>query len=85
MKIKLTKPHAEYPFAWVEVETDYKKDDPDKLGFDLAVVLDKHRITLLGPWATVSSSGSVVSMKAPALLEDEHIKPPKKRTRTSKK
>jgi hypothetical protein len=78
MKIEIKQPNPDFPLAWVHATTDYKKD-PEKLGFDIAMVLAEQRVTLLGLWETVSIEGTIVVIKAPALLEDQHIKPAKKR------
>jgi hypothetical protein len=80
MRIELKRPHPDYPFGWVSVSVGYKSVDPEKFGFDTAMVLIDRNITMLGPWETVSTEGSVITLKAPVLLEDEHIKPRKKAT-----
>jgi hypothetical protein len=85
VKIQVIQPHPDYPMAWIYVDTHYKKDDPEKLGFDLAVVLSANQITIIGPWKTESMDGPVMTMKAPVLLEDQHTKPPKQVTRSRKK
>lgn len=80
MKIKLVKPHSDYPFAWMHVDVSVNTDRED-----LGDILAENCITLLGRWEPHMSNGVVESVKAPVLMEDEHIKPQKKRARSRKK
>ena len=85
MKIEITRPHPDYPLAWARVKVDAQNVSPEKLGFDLAMVLTAQRIAIIGPWELISREGSVLDQKAPVLLEDEHTPSPKKSTRRAKK
>jgi hypothetical protein len=78
MIIKISKPHPDYPFAWVHVPigTDI---DPDH--GPLTDIFERNQITLLGRWESHMVDGAIDSLKAPVLLEDEHVKPPKRRSR----
>lgn len=85
MKIEISRPHPDYPFAWARIKVDAQNISPEKLGFDLAMVLTNQRIVIIGPWELISREGSVLDQKAPVLLEDEYIPSPKKRIRRTKK
>ena len=78
MRIELNRPHPDYPLGWVSVSIRHKSVDPEKFGFDVSMVLANRNITIIGPWETVSIEGAVVNIKAPVLLEDEHVKPRKR-------
>lgn len=80
MIIKIEKPHPDYPFAWIYVD-----EFVDVEGEKLKDTLTKIDVTLLGPWEyclSIASGGlGVDQRRAPILLEDEHVKPSKKRIR----
>lgn len=73
MKIEIRRLDTEYPLVDVHVDITTDVDRPD-----LAEVLSKNRITLLGRWKPhTNKDGHILGVKAPALLEDEHVKPRK--------
>ncbi|QPX71441.1 hypothetical protein SscP1EGY_43 [Streptomyces phage SscP1EGY] len=74
MKIELKRPSSDYPLVYVHIPANHN-------AFDLAYVLNQNRITVLGQWEADGEGG----YKAPALLEDEHVKPKKKPGLRSKK
>ena len=67
MKIEIKRPNPDYPLVYVHIPITHNEVDVD-------VVLAQSRITVLGRWEQDGEGG----YKAPALLEDEHIKPKKK-------
>lgn len=67
MKIEIRRPNQNYPLVNVHIPVSYNEVDVD-------VILAQSRITLLGRWEQDGEGG----YKAPALLEDEHVKPKKK-------
>lgn len=69
MRIEIRQPNPEYPFAYLVVDSAVNTPTVDVMG----ILLDKG-ITLLGPWERTESF-----LKAPVLLEYEHVKPRKKR------
>lgn len=73
MKLKLVKPHPDYPFAWLHVDL---KTDIDQGSF--GDILANRRLTLLGRWTIYTKDGHS-EFRAPVLLEDEHVKPKKRR------
>lgn len=74
MKIEIRRPNQNYPLVNVHIPVTHNE-------VDLDVMLAQSRITLLGRWEQDGEGGYV----APALLEDEHVKPPKKRTSSKRK
>lgn len=74
MKIEIRRPNEKYPLVNVHIPVTHNEVDVD-------VILTQSRITLLGRWEQDGEGGYV----APALLEDEHIKPKKKPGPRSKK
>lgn len=79
MKIEIRRRSPEFPLVDVHVDVTTDLDRPD-----IAEILLKNRITLLGRWEPHVKDGHIRGVKAPALLEDEHVKP-RKTTRTRKK
>jgi hypothetical protein len=80
VKIEISQPHPDYPLAYVRVPLT---TDVDSL--ELAGVLAKKRISLLGRWEPDFRGSQVTGIKAPVLLEDEYIPLPKKRPVRSKR
>lgn len=78
MRIEIKRPHPGFPLAWVFASVPYKSVDSEKFGFDASMMLIKRNITIIGPWEIVSTKDGVVTVKAPVLLEDEHVKPRKR-------
>ncbi|WPJ30653.1 hypothetical protein [Streptomyces phage Psst1] len=74
MQIKIERPDPDYPIVWVHVPLTTNVDHSG-----IAHILEEKRITLLGRWGTHIEKGSATGFKAPALLEDEHKKPTKRR------
>ena len=66
MKIEIKRPNPDYPLVYVHIPVTHNEVDVD-------VILAQNRITVLGNWEQDSDGG----YKAPALLEDEHVKPKK--------
>lgn len=81
MQIQVRRPHPDYPFVWVHIPvTNEARATPQKAA-ETNKFLHDVGITLLGKWEAVGPH----DLRAPALLEEEHVKPPKKRrTRTKK-
>lgn len=75
MRIEIRKPYPERPLVWIHVPIDINAES-----VGVQDILDEKRITILGRWEPHSEKGVIVSMKTPALLEDQHEKPRKKRT-----
>ncbi|AOZ64907.1 hypothetical protein SEA_MAYA_42 [Streptomyces phage Maya] len=73
MQAKVEQPDPNYPLVWVTAT-------PNAIEAGIADILEKKRITLLGMWGPDENNTPGIRM-APALLEDEHTKPPKRRTR----
>jgi hypothetical protein len=72
MKIEIKQPHPGYPYAFVHVGVSVNTDRPD-----LADILAKNNLTLLGPWKPeVGKDGTTFA--APVLLEDQYTKPRKR-------
>ncbi|AWN05903.1 hypothetical protein SEA_CRICKO_38 [Streptomyces phage CricKo] len=76
MQIKVIRPHPDYPLVHVHIPLTVDTERED-----LADILAASRMTLLGRWEPNIAQGKVEGMKAPALLEDEHVKPKKTRKR----
>jgi len=75
MKVKLVRPSADFPLAWVHV--DLKTD----LGGDhLTDILRQQGYTLLGRWE-VFAKDDTSEFRAPVLIESEHVKPKARRRR----
>jgi hypothetical protein len=74
MKIEIKRPNEKYPLVYVHIPVTHNEVDVD-------VILAQSRISLLGRWEPDGEGG----YKAPALLEDEHVKPKKKPGPRSKK
>lgn len=74
MRVWIERPHPDYPFVWVRTVINSQNRWTEKTGPILELALADRGITLLGEWATDSTD-----LKAPALLEDEHVKPKKRR------
>lgn len=74
MKIEIKRPNQDYPLVYVHIPVTHNEIDVD-------VVLAQSRVTLLGRWEQDGEGG----YKAPALLEDEHVKPKKKPRPRAKK
>lgn len=75
MRIEICQPHPDYPFAWVNLVTEVSATDEQ-----IEKVLTKNSITILAPWEThVFSTVDKKGWRAPALLEDQHTKPRKKK------
>lgn len=72
MQIRIERPDSEYPLVWVHVPIDSTLESEG-----IYRALEGCRITLLGRWRPHISKGKVESLKAPGLLEDEHVKPKK--------
>jgi hypothetical protein len=72
MQIKVIRPHPDYPLVNIFVPLTVNTDRPE-----IADLLAAQRITLLGKWEPNIAQGKVEGFVAPALLEDEHKKPPK--------
>lgn len=81
MKIELKQPDPEFPLVWVYAYSDYRTKDAEGISQDLYLVLKGRRITLLAQWELHEVKGTIVIIKAPALLEDEHVKLPKRRSK----
>lgn len=81
MKIEITQPHPDYPYAHVHVGVGVDTDRPD-----LADILAKNQLTLLGPWKPETGKHGTV-FAAPVLLESQHEKPkrPRKTAASRKK
>lgn len=75
MRIKIEKPHPDYPFAYVHVDLGTDID-----GKNFGDVLVNHGLTLLGRW-TIYTKDDRSEFRAPVLLEDEHVKPKKTKRR----
>jgi hypothetical protein len=67
MKIEIKRPNEDYPLVFVHIPITHNE-------VDLDILLAQSRITVLGKWESDGEGG----YKAPALLEDEHVKPKKK-------
>jgi hypothetical protein len=78
MRIEIKQPYPERPLVWVHVPIEINAESAGVLD-----ILTEKRITILGRWEPHIEKGTVVGMKTPALLEDEHVKP--RKTRTTKK
>lgn len=76
MQIKIVRPNTDFPLVWIHVPL-YTNTD----GEDMSKVLEKNRMSLLGRWEIDTQGGKTEGFKAPALLEDEHIKPRKSSSR----
>lgn len=76
MQIKIVRPNIEFPLVWIHVPLHANTD-----GEDVSKVLDKKRVSLLGRWELDNQNGKTEGFKAPALLEDEHVKPTKRRSK----
>ncbi|QAY17160.1 hypothetical protein SEA_MADAMATO_42 [Streptomyces phage Madamato] len=74
MRIEIKRPDPDYPIVWVHVPLT---TDIDHSG--IGHILEEKRITLLGRWGTHMEKGNATTFRAPALLEDEHEKPRKRR------
>lgn len=74
MQISVIQPDKDYPLAYVRVDLNTDVDRED-----LNEVLAERRLTLLGRWKPEVLNGTTVGLKVPVLVEDEHIKPRKKR------
>lgn len=68
MKIEIKRPNPVYPLVYVHIPVTHN-------AFDLAYVLNQNQITVLGQWEANGDGG----YRAPALLEDEHVKPKMRR------
>uniref|UniRef100_A0AAU7GZ00 Uncharacterized protein n=1 Tax=Streptomyces phage Scarif TaxID=3158858 RepID=A0AAU7GZ00_9CAUD len=75
MWISVTRPDNDYPLAYVRVDlrTDVERED-------LNDILANRRLTLIGRWKPEVVNGTTVGLMAPVLIEDDHVKPRKKRT-----
>jgi hypothetical protein len=85
MRIEVMRPNEGFLLTYVHVYGVSKH----KIDASVGDILIKKRITLLGPWEETSaapsgSRGIWGSFRAPAFLEDEHVKPRKTRTLKSK-
>ena len=74
MKIEIKRPDKNYPLVYVHIPVTHND-------VDVEVILAQSRVTLLGRWEQDGEGG----YRAPALLEDEHVKPKKKPGPRSKK
>jgi hypothetical protein len=75
VQILLKRPDPRYPFVWVHIQVSNESRTTPKKAADTDQFLSDVGITLLGKWEAVDEH----DMRAPALLEGEHVKPPKKR------
>lgn len=74
MQIKIVRPNTDFPLVWVHVPLHTNTDSND-----VSKTLEKKRVSLLGRWEIDVQQGKTEGFKAPALLEDEHVKPRKGR------
>lgn len=70
MKIKIERPHPDYPLVEIIIDVTTSLDDET-----LSDILASHRISLLGRWKPYTIVTGQTFLKAPGLLEDEHVKP----------
>jgi hypothetical protein len=81
MQIEVKRPHPDYPFVWVHIRVSNEARATPKKAAETDKFLADVGITLLGKWEAVDQN----DLRAPALLEEEHTKPPKKRKTRAKK
>lgn len=74
MKARIERPHPDYPFVWVRAKIDSQNRWTQQTGHIFGAVLAKKGITILGEWEADGKD-----LRAPALIEDEHVKPKKRR------
>lgn len=74
MQIEIIRPNEGYPLVYAYVFGVSKND------IDVSDFLARNKISLLGPWTAASdesseSQGVTKGYRAPALMEDEYVKP----------
>lgn len=76
MRARIIQPHPDYPLVWVRAPIDSQNRWTEQTGHIFGAALAKRGITLLGEWEADDNE-----LKAPALIEDEHVKPKRPRRR----
>lgn len=80
MRIEVIKPNPDFPLAYLHVDLFTNTDRED-----FSDILAKNRLTLLGRWEPHHIGGVAQGLKAPVLLEDEHVKPRRVSTKKTTK
>jgi hypothetical protein len=80
MKFKIVQPHPNFPLAYVHIRVSTQTPWGEKQSGQLESALKNRRISVIGRWEVINDLNGD-NMRIPVLLEDEHVKPAKRKKR----